>query len=397
VARFAGESELLDRLGRELREHDGPILLIIGPDLPAAPPSWLARVLRVAEEHVGRLRNDELLAEIARARRTVDLAARYAAYRAAFDDFLGREAFDLIIQRTVLESYHPAGDEPPAAGPNRLINAESGRILELDTESWHVDPGLQALGRLVAHFPDRFGSGVLTTRLDPAIEVALGQSGRAAEPISPATHPDLGSSVGPGVVRVAHLLGYWRSLHPGQLRPHVTDHRDARLPEPAADQLREMLAGATICVLGVRDGDPIVVRALQAAVADGARVWWAVPEEYGSREPRIRNLGELIGGGDSVTLHCGVDSDLLLKMLAVQLALVPEDADQPQPHPMPRPRFYEQPGLLRMLGAVPLRAPAESTVDLLRQLDKRFRWRLELPASPPPSLLFWPVSCASRQ
>jgi hypothetical protein len=391
VARFAGESELLDRLSRELRESHGRLRLIVGPDLPTVSPSWTARVLRVADEQVNRLRNDELHAEIVRARRVADPAARYAAYRVAFEDFLGAEAFDLVLQRTVLESHHPAGDDPPAdPGPGRLINVESGVIHELDTEHWQLDLGLQALGRLVAYFPERLGTALLTTRLDPAIEVALGQLGKAAEPVNLVAPDQVVADPGREVVPVTHLVGYWRSLHPGGRRPHILDHRDVRLPGPVADRLRQMLAGTTICVLGIRDSDPIVIRALQAAVADGARVWWAVPDEDGDRDPRIRNLGERIGGGESVTVHCGVDSDLLLQKLAVQLAVAPPET-RPSAPPMPRPRLHERPELLRLLGALPLRAPAESAVDLLRQLDRRFRWRLERPASPRPSLLFWPV------
>ncbi|MEV4345100.1 hypothetical protein AB0J83_11535 [Actinoplanes sp. NPDC049596] len=387
MARFAGESELLERLSRELREPARPLRLIIGPDLPRASPPWLTRVLRAAEEHVRRLRNDELQDEITRVRRTItDPADRYVAYRAAFDDFLGPREFDVVFQRAVLESYHSPGDGQPAdAEPSGAINVESGRILELDRESWRIDAGLQALGRLVAHFPERFGDGLLTTRLDPAVEVALGQLGKDAEPalLGP------GGPTRNGGVRVLHVLGFWRPLDRAQRRPQIVDYRDARLPAVAAERLRQLLAESTVCVLGVRDGDPIIVRALQAAVLDGARVLWAVPDEHGNREPRIRNLGERIGGGDSVTVYSGVDSDLLLQKLAVQLALVPGEPGAPPP--VPQPRFHEQPALLRVLGAVPLRAPAESTVDLLRQLDKRFQWRLERPASPPPTLLFWPV------
>ncbi|WP_328472628.1 hypothetical protein OHA21_10400 [Actinoplanes sp. NBC_00393] len=378
MTRFAGRIELLDRLSRELREPAGPLVLIIGPDLRAAPPPWSARVLQAAEEHVRRLRNDELQAEIAWAQRIADLPARYAAYRTAFHDWLGPEEFGLVVQRTVLESYRPDSAEPSAdARPGRLVNAEMGRIVELDAASWQVDPGLQALARLTAAFPDRLGAGLLTTRLDPAIEVALGQVGLAAEPVAPES-PGAGS----GAIPVVHLLGYWRPLSNEQPWPQVADRRGDRLPEPVAGRLRETLAGATICVIGVHDADPVLVQALRAAVSDGARVGWAVPEEHGYREPRIE-------AGDAVTVHHGVESGRLLEDLAARL--LPENRKTPPLLETPRPRFHEQPSLHRLLRAIPLRTPAESAADLLSQLDKRFRWRLELPASPPPSLLFWPV------
>src|SRR4029453_17590415 len=166
-------------------------------------------------------------------------------------------------------------------------------------------------------------------------------------------------------------------------------------PQAVADRLNDLLAGATVCVLGYRGGGPIIMEALQAAVADNARVLWAVRDQYAYRDPKIRVLADRIGGGDSVIVHYGVDSDLLLQKLAGQFALVPETDGPSGPADLltrsPESRTYEHPELARSWGAVPLRAPAEGASDLLRQLGERFGWRLERAASPAPALLFWPV------
>jgi hypothetical protein len=382
VVRFADESDLLDRLSRELSENDRRVVLILGPDLVAARKPWITRVLTAADEYARTQRNDELNTELARAARIGGPSERLAAYRAAFDDFLGPGDFDLVLQRTVLQAYHRTdeeGSDPPLARP---LTAESARILERDSAFWPMDPGLSALGRVVARFGDRLANRVFTTGPDPGIEVALHRMGVAAEPITPFTHPELD---GPGGIRVVHLLGYWRPFSADHRQAPLPGPRQARLPDQAGDNLHRLLAGSSIYVLGHRGSDPIIEFALAAAVRSGARVWWAVPDEHDRHDPRIRVLAERIGGGDSVTVHYGVDGDDFLQKLAVQRALIPKNARTP------RARAYEQPELLRGLGAIPLRAPAEGAVDLLRQLDERFRWQFEGPASPAPSLLFWPV------
>jgi hypothetical protein len=395
VVRFADEGDLFDRLSRELRDGGRRLQFLIGPDLVETDAPWPTALVRVADEYAQVRRNDDLRRELRRAAQATEASARFAGYRAAFDDWLGAEEFDAVIQQTALGAYRPAGDDVLTdPSPARLLNFESAQILEMDPSSWRIDQGLLALGRLAGAFGDRIDHRILTTALDPAIVVALRQVGVAATPLTPFSHPLLSDPVTPpGSVNVLHLLGYWRPLSREHKLAPLPDLRAPHLPPAVADLLHSSLAGATVCVLGYRGGDPIIMEALQAAVADGAQVLWAVRDPHAYRDPKIRVLADRIGGGESVIVHGGVDGDLLLRRLALHFGLIPETNGSPGAADPPAPELgtYAQPELARSLGVVPLRAPADGAPDLLRQLGERFGWRLERAASPAPALLFWPV------
>ncbi|WP_433291378.1 hypothetical protein ACQP2F_25325 [Actinoplanes sp. CA-030573] len=392
MARFADKDDLLVRLTRELREQDRRLIFLIGPDLAGADGGWPGSLVRVAGEYVQLRQNDDLRRELRRVSDTAtDPAALHAGYRKAFDDWLGPEEFDVVVQRMVLERYRPPDDERlPDPIPARPLDFDSARILELAAGSWRIAPGLLALGRIAAAFPDQLDHLVLAATPEPGIEVALGRAGLIANPITPFSHPSLTRSTRPGEIDVLHLLGYWRPLDRRQRTAPLPDLRDPRLPRDAADRLTELLAGKTICVLGYRGGDPIVTAVLQAAVAEGAHVLWGVREDA-DRDSRIRGLAARIGGGANVVVHSSVDGDVLLQKLAVRFALIPAGQGPPPLPRVPVPRLFEQLEMARGLGSVPLRTPADGATDLLRQLGERFDWRLERPAHPAPALLFWPV------
>ncbi|WP_306215580.1 SIR2 family protein [Actinoplanes sp. RD1] len=388
MARFAGKSDLLDRLSHDLSDGTSRLVLLIGPDLAPARPPWNDVLLRAADGIAQLKRNEELREELRHVPATAEPVVRLALYRAAFADVIGPEEFDLVVQHAVLERYRGGNGRMPAdLPPGRPLTAEAAAGLERDMEAWQLSEGLLALGRLVEQFRGRLEHRVLTAGLDPGIMVALRRRGVAVRPTTPYVSDGLATTTKPGAVDVVHLLGYWRPLDAAQRRAPLPDHRLTDLPDKFADRVRSRLAGATVYVLGYGGGDPIIERMLQAAVADGARVHWAVPDENADTDARIRVLADRIGG-ESVTFFCGVDSDHLLRILAAQLAGEQYATEPPE---LPPPRFYEQPALLRSLGAVPLRTPAAGAEDLLRQLDKRFGWRLERPASPAPKVLFWPV------
>jgi len=58
----------------------------------------------------------------------------------------------------------------------RSASDDELRVMEFDSR-WELNPGIEALGKLVAHYPQRFGKTVLTTNFDPLIEVAIRRAG----------------------------------------------------------------------------------------------------------------------------------------------------------------------------------------------------------------------------
>ncbi|HEX8345321.1 MAG TPA: hypothetical protein VF657_11410 [Actinoplanes sp.] len=400
MVRFASETDLLDRLRGELREGSGRLCFLIGPDLAPSAAPWPDAVLAVADEYARQRHNDDLLRVLQTARRAADPTGRYAGYRNAFADWLGPEAFDVVIQRSILEAYQPPEDDGVAIdlSPARPLDFHTARVLELDSPSWELSQGVTAFGLLAAHFADRLDRRVLTTTLGPAISVALRRAGVEGDILTPLTHPSLmPPSSDPTAVHVVHLHGYWRPLSAGDRAAPVLDPRRPGLSREVRTRVAALFADRTVCVLGYAGDDPIVMDALQLAAARRTRVLWAVPDPHADRSPRIRVLADRAGGGDSVTIHVGVDGDRLLRELAAQMALTPLEQVPVGPRVVlaasaPKARLFPQPDMARAAGAVPLREPAEGAVDLLRQLRLRFDWRLEpLAASPAPTLLFWPV------
>jgi len=101
--------------------------------------------------------------------------------------------------------------------------------LEADLSGWHLNPGTEALGKLVAQFPNHFGKTLLTTNFDPLLEVAIQRVGGLFYKTVLHSDGNLGQTEASGC-HVVHLHGFWLgtdTLHTarqlGQPRPHLKD------------------------------------------------------------------------------------------------------------------------------------------------------------------------------
>ncbi|MBB3349810.1 hypothetical protein [Sphingomonas sp. BK069] len=74
------------------------------------------------------------------------------------------------------------------------------RSFDADLAGWHLAPGVEALARLAAGWPDRFGRTVLTTNFDPLLSVAVARAGGPTFRTMLHRHGDIGQST-----RVVHL------------------------------------------------------------------------------------------------------------------------------------------------------------------------------------------------
>lgn len=147
-------------------------------------------------------------------------------YQAAFTFLLGRrgqQAANEIIKKAVWKARRPVitSDSNGNFEPTAETSDEACEILDNDYEGWVLAPSVDAIGKLISAYPERFGRAILTTNFDPLIEVAIGQSG--GQYFRTVLHRDgnLGQTQGPGC-HVIHLHGYWHgadTLHtPRQLK-----------------------------------------------------------------------------------------------------------------------------------------------------------------------------------
>src|SRR5208282_2109427 len=94
---------------------------------------------------------------------------------------------------------------PPS---NALIGTdEDCRLLEVDSQ-WAINPGTDAIGRLVAHYPEPFGRSLLTTNFDPLLEVAIRKAGGQYFKTTLHADGDLSQTEAVGC-HVVHLHGSW--------------------------------------------------------------------------------------------------------------------------------------------------------------------------------------------
>jgi hypothetical protein len=252
---FAGPEALLERIATAERE----VVFLVGSPLTAPSGGSPLGVPGVAGM-VDRIK--ALFRDRPRALRQLELKleAEPNRYQAAFRhvlQFRGPDAANAIIREAVLEA------RLPRARPDQAASDDAAWVqLENDLDGWHYPPAVEALGRLIADHPDRFGGTVLTTNFDPLVELSVRRArGRA---FSSVLHGDgsLEQSRGEGC-HVVHVHGYWHgtdTLHAplqlGQDRPQLRA------------SLARLLNHRTFVVIAYGGWDDIFTRTLQEVTAD---------------------------------------------------------------------------------------------------------------------------------
>jgi hypothetical protein len=108
------------------------------------------------------------------------LSANANPYQAAFSFLLGRrgqQAANQIIKRAVWQARSAVATKLASSfslGENTPDDV--CRSLDADLDGWNLTPGVEAIGGLIARYPDHFGRAVLTTNFDPLLSVAIAQS-----------------------------------------------------------------------------------------------------------------------------------------------------------------------------------------------------------------------------
>jgi len=303
---FFEQADLLYRLSKGLLKREKGVVFLVGAALPAplepgtpGVSSTDGIIQMIREEFSG---DPTQLASLDGA---LD-AAGEKRYQAAFfflQGHSGQSAANEIVKRAVLgarlknENSGGVDIDVPSASDDEL------RVMEFDS-NWKLGPGIEALGKLAAHYPHRFGKTVLTTNFDPLIEIAIRKAG--GEYFKTALHADgnLSQTEARGC-HVAHLHGYWYgsdTLHTASQLLHARPHLKASL----ASLLRNKLV--VVCGYGGWD-DVFTVTLLDVVCDDTAspEILWT----FHAKSPVIAEaLGNRISAGLSrgrVSLYAGVD------------------------------------------------------------------------------------------
>ena len=311
---FHDEGALLDRLTRGLKKRSQEVVFLVGSPLcyPQAP--GLPGVPGV-EGVIDLIRNEFDDDPSQKPLLETDLSlAGDLRYQTAFAFLLGRRGqhtANEIIRRAVCaaRSTQPETVDIPQ---NQATIDEECRLLEYDVSNWILTPGMEALGKLIAGYPGRFGRSILTTNFDPLIEAAIRCAGGNYFRTTLHSDGNFSQTTGNGC-HVVHLHGYWYgsdTLHTsrqlGQPRPHLRD------------SLTNLLRDRLVVVCGYGGWDDSFTEAMMAVVRDDTsfpEIIWT----FHSGKPTIsEKLSQRLAPGidrGRVNLYAAIDCQRIFPQL----------------------------------------------------------------------------------
>jgi tetratricopeptide (TPR) repeat protein len=229
-------------------------------------------------------------------------------YQAAFSFLLGRrgqQAANHIIRQAVWRARSAVSTK--LANTFSLVGNtpdDACRSLDTDLDGWNLTPGVEAIGGLIARYPDQFGRAVLTTNFDPLLGIAIARS--RGNFFRTVLHRDgnLSQTEGTGC-HVIHLHGYWYgadTLH----TPRQINQARPRLKA----SLSALLKAKTIVVSAYGGWDDVFTDALMEVVFDDnafPEIIWTFNAEVPKPDQRL--IEKLTPGMDRgrVTLYAGIN------------------------------------------------------------------------------------------
>jgi hypothetical protein len=223
---FFNQTDLIHRLSFALRKRSQEVVFFLGAAL-SAPVSADGPGVLGADQLIDLIRTEfaDDDAQLEEFDREVEVAGarRYQQAFLFLQGRLGQPTANEIVRAAVLGARSGA---LPSGFNLRSARDEELRLLEYDSQ-WSVNPGTESIGKLVTHYPTRFGRTLLTTNFDPLLEVAIRKAGGQFFKTFLHADGDLSHTEGPGC-HVVHLHGYWYgsdTLHTSrqlqQSRPHL--------------------------------------------------------------------------------------------------------------------------------------------------------------------------------
>jgi len=322
--------------------------------------------------------------------------ATYRAYWREFAKWIAKDEFDLIAQDAVLRAYQSTNPTFSGRGRWQRLDPTRARQMERDLHGWNLPDGLAALGGLLAAMPESFVDGqILTTNFDPLLEVAIKRAGRVAVSVPLDLEAETPLVRASGAILVHHLHGFWRDdpRYRRQRLLHDPDYLDQH-HAPLARQVSKLITTDTVCIVGHSGWDGIVADALRLTALEGREltVLWAARSEGGGAvlERRFHHTASAAHRRPSPRFFSSVEGDALFTRLAERFRITVGRGQKTA-------RRHRHSQWERELISEPGTVPPTGSLDLLRQLDRRFHWERSWSGSEvAPSLVYWPVRLRAR-
>lgn len=306
--------DLRERLTGGVRASGREVVFLVGSALtapsvdggPGVPGVW--GVIKLIEREFDDLQRAELRAEC---------EAAGNPYQAAFQFLLRRrgqqEVNGLIRKAVACARVLPADGPAMPYAIDASTPEDVCRSFDADVAGWHLAPGVDALGRLGAGWPERFGRTVLTTNFDPLVSVAVARAGGRTFRTMLHRDGDIGQSTG-DATQVVHLHGYWHGAD--------TLHTPRQLGQPRPQlkaSLAKLLRDRIVVVVAYGGWDDVFTKALvDVVVEDGSfpEVVWTIRDQTPALRPALVDL--LAPGIDRgrVAFYGGVDCHAFFPALA---------------------------------------------------------------------------------
>ena len=262
---FYDESALLERLTNALKKRPQEIVFLLGSPLtaplsPSSPgiPDVAGMVRMIRAEFA----QDK--AQLAALDRELDSFGDQS-YQTAFQFLQGRRgqaAANELVRHAVMAARLPGTAFSHFGTGPEILPDDACLLIDQDVSGWHLNPSVQALGRLIAGYRDRFGKFLLTTNFDPLIEVAIHRAGGQYTRTTLFVDGNIVQTQGGGC-QVVHLHGYWHGAD--------TLHTSRQLTQPRPllrNSLGWLLRNKLVIVCGYGGWDDIFTTALIDSIRD---------------------------------------------------------------------------------------------------------------------------------
>ena len=310
---FHDEEALVERLSRGLQRRAQQVVFLVGSPLSMPFAKGMPGVPGVdgGIELIRKEFNDDA-SQMVTFNEALDKAGTNK-YQAAFVFLQGRrgqQTANEIVRAAVLGAW--ISDAPTLDGLTQPDVDDACRVMEFDMQGWSLNAGTQALGELVALYPDRFGRSLLTTNFDPLLEVSIRRAGGYYFRTTLHADGNLSQTEGTGC-HIIHLHGYWF----GSDTLHTNRQLSQARPRLRAS-LSSLLRNKLVVVCGYGGWDDAFTEALMEVVRDDTAypeiIWTFYPNS-----PVLDNTlsQRLMPGMDRgrITLYAGIDCNKLFPRL----------------------------------------------------------------------------------
>jgi hypothetical protein len=313
--------DLISRIRYAINQGKKPIAFVAGSGLTRGTVPGVEQLVRSMRSA---LQDESDAARFDREVSDNDWGGRYQQVA----DFLVRNRDQDLLNRLIRLAVLRACTSLSQHERRHLVDDE-GSLCTLETEgSWSLDPGVAALGELLAGLPTDVRGPVITTNFDPLIEVSVRQAG--GSPVTQHFDQDgtLRASDDNGTIDVAHVHGFWRrgdTLH--------TIHQLTASRPQLDGSLRELLRGHVVVVIGYGGWADAFSNSLLARAREhqtlGMDLLWCSYQALTSEDFASGLFGALSVGNHS-TFYAPVDLNHALPSLLDQVDAAPRGARQPE-------------------------------------------------------------------